>query len=138
MPTNPLEKPTKGSGRRARRRGVKAKATRRTKRTQDAEARRAEAEHISHVRAACLARDGYCRLGGYLAGDCRGPSEWAHLHSHARAKTRGKPLHERHSTAWTLMLCKRHHEDYDQHRIDIRFPLGMQGRILVTKQGRHP
>lgn len=46
-------------------------------------------------------------------GQCDGPSEWAHFDALKRARTRGRPPEERHTTAGSLMLCRRHHDAYD-------------------------
>jgi len=44
---------------------------------------------------------------------------WAHMEGHRRFETRGLPPEQRHSTAWTLMLCAKHHADYDARRLRI-------------------
>lgn len=82
---------------------------------------REEARVVQRVRAACVERDGYCRLAWATAiatcpiDECEGPSEWAHLEGHRRFETRGMEPDARHATTWTTMLCKRHHESYDAH-----------------------
>jgi hypothetical protein len=73
---------------------------------------RTEAKVKRTVRAACVERDGYClvqRVPGVFA-NCKGPSEWAHLAGHRRSQTVGMPATYRHNTAWTAMLCNRHHK----------------------------
>ena len=75
------------------------------------------------VRAACVERDGHCRVSqdtGVASGWCDGPSEWAHFGDFKRFKTRGQAPWSRHTTAGSLMLCTRHHADYDQGRLKIR------------------
>jgi len=75
---------------------------------------RAEASVIQRVRAACVERDGECRLAATLFGrECFGASEWAHMGEKRRYKTRGLPPEERHSTVWTCQLCSFHHTLYD-------------------------
>ena len=76
--------------------------------------RNAREGHVKAVvRAECVARDGYCRAQGHGVGECDGPSEWAHFHSHRRSKTLGQEPEERHTKQGSLMLCKRHHQMYD-------------------------
>lgn len=99
--------------------------------------RRQAAKVVKSVRAQCVERDGDCRIGdwennpcdchdGALTGDgepvkgCEGRSEWAHLGEQKRFKTRGQPATTRHTTAGSLMLCTRHHRDYDAGRMEIR------------------
>lgn len=88
---------------------------------------RAEQKRKKAVRAACEERDSLCRLGEWEDNPydwhadeitdndegCDGPSEWAHMHVKRRSKTRGLSPEERHSTVYTLMLCRRHHAQYD-------------------------
>lgn len=45
--------------------------------------------------------------------------EWCHMEGHRRFETRGLPPEQRHSTTWTLMLCAKHHADYDARRLHI-------------------
>jgi hypothetical protein len=85
---------------------------------------RLEAKVQKLVRAACVERDGPClvltRIGIY--GECRGVSEWAHLSGHRRSQTLGMPATYRHNTAWTAMLCTRHHslEEHDKFHVIYR------------------
>lgn len=78
------------------------------------------------MRATCVERDGQCRAhintryervdfsGGHLLlGDCEGVSEWAHMHERRRSKTRNQAPEVRHDTKYSLMLCTRHHAQYD-------------------------
>lgn len=110
-----------------------------------ARAHQAEVKVISAVRAKTSRRDGPCRLAWVCAmprrwdgveafGACRGPSEWAHLGAHRRCKTRGQPPEARHTTAGSLMMCKRHHNAYDDHRIEITpmTPRGADGPLRWT------
>lgn len=104
--------------------------------------RRKEARVAAKVRALCVERDGYCRVGKdmwdfilmhegrvsrtYL---CDGPSEWAHLGKKRRARTRGQAPEQRHTTTDSLMLCRFHHDAYDGRvlpRLGIE-PLGSAG-----------
>lgn len=100
----------------------------RTRKQIKAKKDRAEATVKKSVRAACVKRDRYCRVGLWTAGlkhppvwlgTCAGPAEWAHLHSHRRAQTRGQAAEKRHTTAGSLCLCRFHHAEYDAHRMKI-------------------
>jgi hypothetical protein len=99
---------------------------------------RAETARIAIVRAACVARDGFCRIGrkvqpGDGFGACVGVSEWAHLWDKKRCFTRGMTPEERHDTAWTVQLCTRHHEDEERKRLVLR-PLSAaraNGELMV-------
>lgn len=79
------------------------------------------------VRAACVQRDGYCRLetdqmrAGHLLLPltCAGPSEWAHWEQQKRARTRGMAPEQRHTIMGSLMLCRKHHRLYDSGRLQI-------------------
>ena len=106
----------------------------RTRKSLKAKKDRAEVAVAKSVRAECVERDGhYCRIGFPVAvsGDvlpdprggmdcCSGPSEWAHLGRHRRAHTRGMSPEKRHTTQGSLMLCRRHHHDYDAGLMGIR------------------
>ena len=93
----PNPKPKRGSSRR-----------RKNKRRRD------EKKVIIEVRPQVEDRDGYCRLAGVSAlGPCDGASQWAHFGSNRRFATRGKPAVERHTKPGSLMLCDKHHDDYD-------------------------
>jgi hypothetical protein len=92
---------------------------------------RLEAAVIEEVRAQCVARDGFCRWTGAGLGACAGPSEWAHFNEKKRFKTRGMDPRERHTTAGSLMMCRRHHRLYDAGRMQVE-PLterGADGRL---------
>ena len=81
--------------------------------------KRAEGKRAKLVRADCVTRDGYCRVRRDIKdqhGDCEGPSEWCHLGEKTRAKTRRMAPEERHSTEWTIMACKKHHDMIDGRR----------------------
>lgn len=116
-----------------------------------ARAKRQESKHAKGVRARCVERDGYCAMS--MAGRwsmsldrrlvvdvfCSGPSEWAHIGQHRRCHTRGQAPEQRHTTQWSAMLCKRHHDAYDAHEFDIE-PLnaeaGMDGFFTVRVSRR--
>lgn len=109
---------------------------------------RHEAAVIKDVRAACVERDGYCRLRqtydvafcatSGLFGRCEGHSEWAHFANRRRAKTRGMDPAERHTTAGSFMACRRHHADYDAHRLNIEAMTdrGCDGPLAFSAEGR--
>jgi hypothetical protein len=89
------------------------------------------AKVVQSVRQQVVERDGYCRAmpgtyptfigdkGRALVGLCDGVSEWAHLGDKKRFKTRGQAPEVRHTTAGSLMLCTKHHQDYDAGRMVI-------------------
>lgn len=89
-------------------------------------ARKARTEAVvkHQVRAMCVLRDGYCRLGvihditrGHTKiGECFGPSQWTHLPPFTRAQTRNMAPEQRHSTAWTIQACEFHHDRIDGRR----------------------
>jgi hypothetical protein len=108
---------------RAAKPGTRRKAKGPTARRRAAK-RRAEGPRVAEVRAACVERDGRCRVRANTArplGDvmdvevlmhyCQGPSEWAHLEP--RARTRGMAPERRHSTATSVMLCRWVHDRVD-------------------------
>ena len=74
------------------------------------------------IRAKCVERDGMCRYWMdtyercFVAIECSGPSEWAHMRGSTRAETRGMAPENRHSTTTSLMLCREHHNFYDGRR----------------------
>ena len=82
---------------------------------------RAESKEAQRVRALCVMRDGDCRYATAHPWQysCHGDSEWAHYGQHKRARTGGMKPAERHSTKGSLMLCTRHHADYDAGRLQI-------------------
>jgi hypothetical protein len=79
------------------------------------------------VRAACCARDLFCRVGTDsllydhtpVFTECSPVQEWAHMHSHRRSQTRGQAAEKRHTTMGSLMLCRHHHAEYDAHQLKI-------------------
>ena len=91
------------------------------RRTAKARKDRAEAAVIRKVREIVAERDGYCRLQGHGLGACKGPSEWAHLEDHRRARTRGQAPERRHDRRFSLMLCQFHHRRYDAHTLGLAF-----------------
>ena len=111
--------------------------------------KRKERVVVGDVRGDVVGRDGYCRLHwlhdatrrqtAEIFGQCSGKSEWAHFGEHKRSKTRGRPADERHTTAGSLMLCKRHHTDYDEHRLDIMTltPRGCDGQLKFIRDGQY-
>ena len=84
---------------------------------------RKDAAYAAKVREWVERRDSFCRVpihrAGIELGECDGPMAWAHMEGHRRFETRGLPPEQRHSTAWTLMLCAKHHADYDARRLRI-------------------
>lgn len=106
-----------------------------------AKRRRAEQPVAKSVRVQCVERDGYCRYGKDTPlTPCAGPSEWAHLGEKKRAKTRGMKLEQRHTTAGSLMLCRKHHDAYDQRRgarlwIHPRTEDGANGSLQFIDEG---
>lgn len=103
--------------------------------------RRLEKKVIDVVRAACVERDGWCRIGKNLTvglGACGGPSEWSHLGQFKRAKTRRMEPEIRHDTRHTAMLCAVHHDRYDAHDFDIEelTDRGADGPLAYVRDGR--
>lgn len=113
--------------------------------------KRQERKVVGDVRPQCVDRDNYCRWYwldesirreiAALIGPCSGPSEWAHIRK--RWSTRNMEPTERHSTAESLMLCRRHHQSdiagFDRRVYDIE-PMtenGANGRLrIVLPDGR--
>ena len=113
---------------------------RRAKRRRDAEERRVKRD----VRKIVVRRDGYCRLGKRAPTDCLGPSQWAHLPDLRRARTVGQRPERRHTSAGTLMLCQRHHDELDGRarprlQIEPQSRCGANGRLhfVVGEWGWH-
>lgn len=109
-----------------------------TRRQLKARQARQETQIKKLTRAACVVRDGDCRLlqaefllyecsmgrVDYLASpwhahNCDAPYEWAHFGDKRRSRTRGQAAEIRHTTAGSLMLCKSAHEAYDAGRLKI-------------------
>ena len=106
---------------------------------------RREAAVKQDVRAACVSRDGFCRVVAALLNDYdvrpRGESEWAHMHAKRRSKTRGQDPEERHTTADSLMLCRFHHDAYDGRTrprltIEALTDRGADGPLQFTYRGK--
>lgn len=97
------------------------------------------------VRAQCVERDGYCRVAHLRPNDlrrwnpedfpCWGFSEWAHIGSKKRFKTRGQDAAKRHTTWGSVMLCHGHHEAYDRARMLIKIltPFGADGPLRFER-----
>ena len=106
-------------------------------RTQAKAARdRAEAKVIKAVRAACVERDGHCRMAWHdVPGLCDGALEWAHLGKWKRSKTRGLSPEQRHHTRGSFMACRRHHRQYDAGELIITYgPDGADGELVVRRK----
>jgi len=107
----------------------------RTKRRKDQH----EAAVIKAVRAACVERDGYCRLFGAGLGTCRGESEMAHLPTWRRSATRGQDAEQRHTTVGVVMLCTTHHNALDGRaypRLYVEHgEFGADGNLIWTCNG---
>lgn len=113
----------------------------RTRKQLKARRDRDEAKVKRAVRAACLERDGYCRVWPsrvHIDLELAGPSEWAHMHVARRSKTRGQDATERHATATSLMLCRAHHTAYDGKTLVIEAltDKGADGPLKFTYGGR--
>ena len=90
---------------------------------------RREAAIAKIVRAKCVDRDGHCRWrkdNWTACVNCDGPSEWAHYGARRRAQTRGQLPELRHTTMGSLMLCQKHHAEYDARKLRIT-ALGANG-----------
>jgi hypothetical protein len=86
--------------------------------------KRKDDTYAAGIREQVAARDGYCRHGydvspGDRFSQCSGPSEWAHFGPWRRARTRGLKPEDQHTTAGSLMLCRRCHQAYDSGRLVI-------------------
>lgn len=81
---------------------------------------RKDAAHAKRIRDKVADRDMEvgCRAWGECLGVCEGKSEWAHLGERQRFKTRGLPPEVRHTTAASCLLCTKHHDLYDDGKID--------------------
>jgi hypothetical protein len=106
---------------------------------QKARERSHESAVIRRVRAEVARLDGFCRLWRGQMGPCRGASEWAHLERFRRSRTIGWAPEDRHRVDGTLMLCDGHHDDYDQHRMDIEelTPRGTRGALRFKRTRDH-
>lgn len=111
-----------------------------TRKTLKGRKTRAERVVKKSVRELCVERDGHCRVEfGTLNDDieqlyddliahacCDSPSEWAHLKGARRSQTRGQAPERRHTTATSLILCRRHHQLEEAGRLIVR-PLTADG-----------
>lgn len=110
------------------------------KKRQKARGKRAEQKVEKAVRAACVLRDGGCRIasipGWASFGACDGPLEWAHLPNYRRSKTRGQPPEDRHCTAGSVMLCRHHHGMLDTHQMEISpiETIGADGVLRIVRR----
>jgi len=98
--------------------------------------KRLEAKALQKARAECVSRDFYCRVSAAtFLGPCSGPSEFAHLPSHRRSKTRGQAPEDRHDSRYAMMACKLHHVLLDTHRYSLEAvhpTVGAWGPLRVT------
>lgn len=103
---------------------------------------RAERDQIAAVRAACVARDGYCRIASDCVWpvdgprySCEGPSQLMHMHAKRRSKTRNQAPAVRHDARYALMGCAFHHAEYDAHRLVItaQTRAGANGRLRYRR-----
>lgn len=81
---------------------------------------RREAAVKKSVRAAVADRDVDCRYGRYNDPfTCAGQREWAHFGRYKRFKTRRMRPESRHCTEGSLLLCTKHHRQYDAGTLKI-------------------
>lgn len=107
-----------------------------------AKRKRHESQVKKSVREQTVERDGDCLIASRLLaplrtllGPCDGPSEWAHIGTHRRARTRGQAAERRHTTAGSGMLCQKHHQAYDAYQFDfITDTAGMDGMIGIVRR----
>jgi hypothetical protein len=101
--------------------------------------KRLERKVVHTVRMICVLRDGLCRLSSGILGPCSGPSEWAHLPSHRRSRTRAQAPSNRHTPAGSMMLCRAHHDRLDGRARPVitieEGILGADGPLLVQSDG---
>jgi hypothetical protein len=81
---------------------------------------RADLAYAAKVRKVVAARDEVCRLAGRLP-PCSGALAWCHMEGHRRSQTRRMAPQDRHSTAWTVMLCARHAEMEERHQVTSEY-----------------
>lgn len=105
--------------------------------------KRQDDTYADGIREEVALRDGFCRYGydvspGNRVSECKGRSEWAHFGLHKRFKTRGMAPEERHTTAGSLQLCTKHHDDYDAGRLVIvaRTERGCDGPLRYREIGQ--
>lgn len=127
-----LRKPPK------RRKVVKRMTARSRVRTVSAK-QRADLRYAAKVRAACVERDPQCRLAGLLT-PCSGDLAWCHMEGKRRHQTRRMKPEERHSTAWTVMLCAAHAELEERHQIRSEYlsARGADGPMLWSVPNHGP
>lgn len=98
---------------------------------------RKESMRAKIIRAKCVIRDGYCRVGKDADDytDCCGPSEWGHFGAMKRARTRGQAPEIRHTTAGSFMACRSHHADYDAGELAITAAsdAGCDGELVYAR-----
>lgn len=100
-----------------------------------AKRRRAEGLVIKKVRAECVERDGHCIFAPL--GPCTSWSEWMHLGSKKRHKTRGMKPEQRHTVEGSAMGCAGHHRLYDRGAIELgMLEKGANGPIRAVYQGK--
>lgn len=75
----------------------------------------------ARIRKTVFRRDAACIVPEDPRWPHDGRDEWAHLEDNKRARTRGRPAEERHTTRGSCRLCQRHHEAYDAGRMRPRF-----------------
>ena len=122
----------------------------RTKRQDKDRLARREAAAVKSVRAQCMDRElsrcrfevtpatwGYDVFSPGMWLECEGPLEWAHAPWWTRAKTRGMAPEVRHTTADSLIVCQRHHDQIDGRRrprigMAKTSTAGCDGRLIFT------
>lgn len=100
---------------------------------------RKEAAVLAKVRAVCVARDVYCRCGPSFWvewGRCEGESQLAHVLGKKRSQTRGMAPEARHSPAWCLLLCAKHHEREERGVMQVvaLTPDGANGPVVFPRK----
>lgn len=103
----------------------------------DGRKRRSEARVKREVRAEVAERDPSCRFEGMAPTVCCGWLQWMHLKPRTRAQTRGMDPEYRHTTTYTAMGCKGHHELYDAGVFDVVYldaDRGADGPIEIVRR----
>ena len=83
--------------------------------------RKREKEVKSAIRGEVFDRDPSCVVPDDPRWRHDGPDEWAHMEGGTRARTRGRPPEERHTTRLSCRLCRTHHFAYDRGRLRPTF-----------------
>ncbi len=110
--------------------------------------KRLERVMIGQVRDQCVLRDGFCRFALDVSRAtglpliaawldfCSGPSEWAHLGRLKRSRTRGMPASQRHTTAGTMILCRKHHhlEEIGLLKVEYETDRGADGLVRFEER----